>query len=632
MDSGRIEAAREKLGTPADVLRAHGHAIKNRTARCPFHDDRSPSLSLFRSPDDGVERWRCHSCNVGGDALDLECRLSNCTLAELLDEIAPHEEPARARARSHAASSRTETSTKTLEPPSSPPEYLRARGIVDDAVIRAARIYFDDGRVVFPWIDAEGAQVYSTGRATNGAQPRYKHTPGPRPALFATPAAWQSRRVVLVEGQLDAIAAEQAGTPAFATSGSNLSDAGAEILAQKDQVILVVDQDEAGAHWRTEITDKLKGRVAIAEAPLPEGCKDLADVAARAVQLIRDPGEDVADVLDAAIVTFPGPFRMTPIDFARLSANGLPEVQYLLEPYLPAGARIWAFGPAESGKSLWALVMACELSRAGIEVAYVSQENPLVEDLRRLERLKPNWRYMRFFHDQALDLAQSDHAAELVRICRRARLIVLDTLTACWSGDEGDNPEIATFDREVLQLVVRETGASIIILDHTGNPQAFVKRRGVHAGRGASSKGQKADVVLEFSSEGQNGFIITHAKNRMGGFKRPPLHMIVTDTADHQIALEEVEQTTEDKIVECAERMVEAIENAGQLTARELIQQAKGFSRTVQIAATAMLRAEDPPRVASSKETIVTPNRGKQKAVIWRPANRLQDVVEDGEE
>jgi hypothetical protein len=36
-------------------------------ARCPFHEDRTPSLSLNLNK--GV--WRCHSCSKGGDAYTL---------------------------------------------------------------------------------------------------------------------------------------------------------------------------------------------------------------------------------------------------------------------------------------------------------------------------------------------------------------------------------------------------------------------------------------------------------------------------------------------------------------------------------------------------------------------------------
>jgi hypothetical protein len=45
-----------------------------RSARCPLHDDRHNSFSVFQGHD-GDWRWKCHSACGGGDALDLICRL-----------------------------------------------------------------------------------------------------------------------------------------------------------------------------------------------------------------------------------------------------------------------------------------------------------------------------------------------------------------------------------------------------------------------------------------------------------------------------------------------------------------------------------------------------------------------------
>ena len=47
-------------------------------------------------------------------------------------------------------------------------------------------------------------------------------------------------------------------------------------------------------------------------------------------------------------------FQPAPVDWEALDREGIPTVEMLAEPYIPAGARIWAFGPAESGKSLFA--------------------------------------------------------------------------------------------------------------------------------------------------------------------------------------------------------------------------------------------------------------------------------------
>ena len=40
--------------------------------------------------------------------------------------------------------------------------------------------------------------------------------------------------------------------------------------------------------------------------------------------------------------------------------------------------------PTGTAKSMWALIKAAALSRAGVDVAYFSEENPTTEDLRRL--------------------------------------------------------------------------------------------------------------------------------------------------------------------------------------------------------------------------------------------------------
>jgi DNA primase len=52
-------------------------------ARCPLHEDRTPSLSLYQGRD-GRARWHCHGCGVGGDALDLEAALSGQRVEDVI--------------------------------------------------------------------------------------------------------------------------------------------------------------------------------------------------------------------------------------------------------------------------------------------------------------------------------------------------------------------------------------------------------------------------------------------------------------------------------------------------------------------------------------------------------------------
>lgn len=241
----------------------------------------------------------------------------------------------------------------------------------------------------------------------------------------------------------------------------------------------------------------------------------------------------------SAVAVMPeAPFRPEPLDLADLRRNP-PTVTWLAEPYVPAAARIWAWGPAESAKSMWAMHMAAQLSRQGHHVVVLSQENTLSVEFDRIERTSADERFLRVFHDQGFDLARQDHSAVLLDLAAGASFVVIDTLTACWRGDEADNRAIAEFDARVLMPLVK-AGATVLVIHHTGHGGAGgIRRRGADAGRGASSQGQKADVVLEFDRKADNTFLIRHGKNRMGlGQREPDTYFRITDRDDGSLEIQ----------------------------------------------------------------------------------------------
>ncbi len=316
-------------------------------------------------------------------------------------------------------------------------------------------------------------------------------------------------------------------------------------------------------------------------------------------------------------------FEPQALDLPRLLLEGVPEVECLLGcPYLPAGARVWAWGPTESGKSLWTAWIAAALTRSGRSVVYLSEENPLQEDLRRLERLRPDLTRLRFFHGQGWDLGRSDHVQALIRESASAALVVVDTLSACWSGDENENAAITALDRDALQPLVQQTGATVLLLDHAGHDQAFVKRRGASGGRGASAKGQKSDVALDFRPGTEPGeFTIEHGKNRLGGRKEPKRTFRVVDTDDGSLDVQAVDGSAAAR--ELAEAMVEAVQQSadGFLTSKGLREAVKGHGgKELQDEAMALLRGEEPPRVWLTEGEVVPTGRGRQRANTWRPA------------
>jgi len=251
-------------------------------------------------------------------------------------------------------------------------------------------------------------------------------------------------------------------------------------------------------------------------------------------------GEPPKALLEEAdeILAEPEGVELVPLDFAKLLGEGIPELD-TLHMYVVRGTRIWAFGPAESTKTLFFQWLAAKLTREGRTVAFVSAENPLATDLDRMTRLHPDFSRLRYYHMPILDLAEQEHFVVLARACAGADLVVIDTMSAVWSGDENDNRAIVGLDRDVLAPLVKLTQAAVVLIHHTGHPQAFVNRGGVAAGRGASAMGQKADCVLVFSAVGSHEFTIDHAKNRTpGGHKEPRVRFKVVDTDDGGLDIE----------------------------------------------------------------------------------------------
>lgn len=85
------------------------------TGQCPFHEDRTPSLSV--SPEKGL--WYCHACAVGGDSIGFVARLRGLSPLDAARTICRHfglpvydDDPAEAaRVRREAAARRRRLKT-----------------------------------------------------------------------------------------------------------------------------------------------------------------------------------------------------------------------------------------------------------------------------------------------------------------------------------------------------------------------------------------------------------------------------------------------------------------------------------------------------------------------------------------
>jgi hypothetical protein len=392
--------------------------------------------------------------------------------------------------------------------------YLESRGLTRE-IMRAARLRSKDGRMWFPWPAPDGTEIYSTGRSLNGTEPRYLHTKGERPALYASPGAWQSSRVAVVEGHIDALVCAQAGTAAFALSGSSLSDAAVEILATKDEVLIVPDCDDVGARWCDAAIEALEGRVNCLVVTLPAGYKDLGDVAAAA----DDPGEAIAEVLDIAVPVEPGwhttwgpdeseSYDDPPALMARTDGENL----------LYAGKRHWFQGEPESAKTFGALVAVADALRAGELVVFVDFEDARTPLVAKLEVMGAP--VERFVYVRPTEPLEGKAIADVERLMAMGPgLVVLDGVAeamALQGLDPVRNMDTAVFVRDVLD---RFHGATLVVIDHVARGDAGKGRYAYgsqHKLAAVDGAAYRFEVIQPFSREQGGASRIDVAKDRPG--------------------------------------------------------------------------------------------------------------------
>jgi hypothetical protein len=220
-----------------------------------------------------------------------------------------------------------------------------------------------------------------------------------------------------------------------------------------------------------------------------------------------------------------------------------------------------------------------------------------------------------------LDLAEKTDFLKLAEACGGADLVVLDTLSALWSGDENSNAEIVTLDRDILVPLVRLTGASIAIVHHMGHPQAFISRGGANAGRGASAMGQKADVVLVFQAVGIHEFSLDHGKNRSpGGHKEPKARFRIVDLEDGGLDIELLGREIDERVGQCTETLVAVVlAGQGDLSTRALkaALRDQGFGTTTITEAINEVLAEEPARVRRVEGRILSRDGKYHHGKAW---------------
>ena len=140
--------------------------------------------------------------------------------------------------------------------------WLKEKGL-SDLTIRAAKLGSGSQGLAIPWADGRGKLLWVNWRPLMQGKPKYWAEPGSpkRLSLYGWHVLPRCvTRLVLVEGELDALALIQAGVPAVAMGGLYISRDQQEQLQRRGvPLILWTDGDKAGQDALPRLRQQLAG-------------------------------------------------------------------------------------------------------------------------------------------------------------------------------------------------------------------------------------------------------------------------------------------------------------------------------------------------------------------------------------
>lgn len=439
------------------------------SARCPAHEDSSPSLSLNPARNGGIVLH----CHAGCSPTDV-CRALGLTLADLQpdgpDGHGPHENGG------NGANGKP-TIAATYD-------YTDAAGTL---VFQTVRYQPKDFRQRQP--DGRGGWVWNLTGCT--------------PVLFRLPkvlaAVQTGETVYLTEGEKDALTLETYGLVATCNpmgAGKWREDYNATLAGA--HVVILPDDDKPGRQHAEQVAHALQSIASTVRiAPPFPGAKDVTEWFARGGTVER------LHLHLAPPPPPPPPFYYLTELFRRPE---LLEPPPIIVPRFAWEGRVTLFAAREKvGKStLMGQAVAALASAPGeffgdaipapCKTLWVGIDEPLGDIVRRLDRYDLNAPAL------AARVAvrnEKPTATDLVSWIRAEafRLVILDHLTAYASGRVED-PNKAMQYHPIMQefsLVARETGAALIVLHHSP--------KGTSGYRDSTAIGAGADVLIHMRGE-----------------------------------------------------------------------------------------------------------------------------------
>lgn len=506
-----------------ELLPEHTRSGAGWRARCPAHDDRSPSLSIDRG-DDGRALVRCQ---VG------------CRTADVLEAIGLRMRDlyvdGQDRPRDQWRVSGQQVTAPRPAPAAESAPARRSTATLGPVVAR------------YPYVDEQGAELF----VKNRHDPKTFRVQGPRGArrvLYRLPevlaAVQAGTTVYVVEGEKDAD--RLAGLGHVATCNFDGAAAAGSRPKWRPEygdaltgahVVIVQDRDEAGAAHAAAAAADLAGKAAtvrIVEPATPDEHSDVSDHldAGHTLDQLRPVQAPAPAATDHAAATPPGGRRLR---VTRASDVQMRRVRWLWDRRLPLGGFALLAGREGLGKSTIACDLAAQLTRGELDgeaqgeprnVIYVHSEDardytivPRLTaagaDLDRVQFVDVLTEHEEGTSETGIVLPRDAALlAETITECSAA-LVILDAATSVIDPKlDGNSDREMRQGLERIARVAEVTGAAVLGLVHFG------KRDTTDANKlilGSSAWAQVVRSVLSVAQDEETGqLVLSVTKSNLG--------------------------------------------------------------------------------------------------------------------
>jgi AAA domain/CHC2 zinc finger len=436
------------------------------SVKCIFHDDRTPSCTLFL---DGAGGFNCNGCGAGGNVFQFEARFSACSLAE-----------AEAKVAELTGAKASFGSFAKLGPAVASYDYRDD----DERVLFQKRRYQPEG-------EPKTFRIYRPGEQGNwiaGIDPP-DGAPTKR-VLYNQPRVVTANVVVVCEGEKDADNVSQCGLWAERSTlrvATTCNFDGAWRPGEKSKwlprynpyfagkfVVVFADNDENGEAWSQAVAQNVYPHAHTLKIIRLPGLPAHGDVSD---WLLSHTAQDLEAEIGKApnwkpvVASRPYPMFQDAVQFA---AEAEATVDWLIENIIPRAGNGIIGGHPKASKSFTSLDLAmaasCGVPWLGmripkrIKTAVVSREDEPGLTRRRIKKLiggRPeysqleDWMLVNTRHHQAdFKVTREDHMDQLIEQLGRfgAELVVLDVFRSIHDGEENDNTAVASVLAKVSRI------------------------------------------------------------------------------------------------------------------------------------------------------------------------------------